>query len=140
MHMITSLDKPPNIDSDLEGISIEARDLIDQMLQKDPITRPSASVVLGHIWLQRTSNIRLSTAGSQALSGVSEHLGKRRLSKMEGRVNLVEKWSVRQLMKELLEQGLDEEYNFGYSNCHGHFHPNGGSFPLRIKHAHSVYQ
>lgn len=140
MKMITSLEKPPHMDSDLKDISMEARDLIEQMLTKDPKQRPDANVVMGHVWLARSSNIRLSTAGSLALSGVSDKLGQRRQSKIEGRVNLAEIWSVKQLMKELLEQGLDQEYNFNYQNCHGHFHPQGGSFPLKIKHAHSVYQ
>jgi serine/threonine protein kinase len=72
--MITTLEKPPFMDKDLAEVGAEARDLIQQLLKKDPASRPTASLALGHAWLS-ASNERLSTAGSGALTGASDNLG-----------------------------------------------------------------
>jgi hypothetical protein len=90
------------------------------------------------MWLS-SSNQRLSTSGSAALTGASDKLGQRRISKIEGHLNLGEKMSVRQLINELLQQGLDKQYNLTYTNCH-HSFGQGHACHLGIKHAHSQYE
>ena len=52
--------------------------------------------------------MHLSTNRSSVLTGASDKLGKRRISKIEGNLNLSEMTSVRQLIVELLQQGLDK--------------------------------
>jgi len=108
VHMITTLEKPPFMEQDLAQVSEDAKDLIEQMLKKDPISRPSAYLILQHPWLSRASNMHLSTNRSSVLTGASDKLGKRRISKIEGNLNLSEMTSVRQLIVELLQQGLDK--------------------------------
>ena len=48
--MITDEDMP-NKEQDLAFVSSEAKDLINQLLQKDPSSRPSAFLALSHSWL-----------------------------------------------------------------------------------------
>lgn len=56
VEMITTLEKPPFMEQDLALVSDDAKDLIEQMLKKDPRSRPTASLVLAHTWLSRPSD------------------------------------------------------------------------------------
>ena len=136
VEMITTLEKPPFMEQDLAQVSDDAKDLIEQMLKKDPASRPTASLVLQHLWL---ADQRLSTNGSAALTGAADNLGQRRISKIDGLLSLGEKMSVRELINELLAQGLDKQYNLSYGNCH-HSIGHGHGCNLGIKHAHSQYE
>lgn len=121
VEMITTLEKPPFMEQDLALVSDDAKDLIEQMLKKDPRSRPTASLVLAHTWLSRPSDGPICTTGSSALSGAAVKLEKRRMSKIGGGLSLGEKMPVRELVMELVQYGLDKQYNLSYSNCHGSF-------------------
>ena len=109
VHMITTLEKPPGFDEDLGEVSGEAKDLIGMLLRKKPEERPTAKEVLKHPWLSRQANELLAPPeNSLILLGASDNLGKRRISKIEGCLNLGEKMTVMELIKELLQQGLDK--------------------------------
>jgi len=50
VHKITT--KEPNLDTGFEDVSMEAKDLLWQMLSKSPNERPSATECLEHRWFK----------------------------------------------------------------------------------------
>lgn len=88
VQMITTLDQPPNMDHDLEQVSDDAKDLIMQMLKKDPSNRPSAHLVLQHFWFSNSPRSSSGAKTGSALQVAADKLDKRRVAKMEGVLHL----------------------------------------------------
>ena len=55
VHMITT-SNIPQMTTDLSQVCFEAINLVEQMLNKDPIKRPSANEVLQHPWFSEEAH------------------------------------------------------------------------------------
>ena len=83
-------------------VSLEAKDLILQMLTLDPTKRLSATDVLKHSWFK----IDFTNANT-VLKQVTADFNDRRSKKLEGRLNVSQVLKVENINEEILKSGLE---------------------------------
>jgi serine/threonine protein kinase len=88
--------------------SLEALDIIEKMLEKNPENRPSATECLKFPWFKEAPKKSLKLIIQKSVLGMtSGNLKERRNLKLLGRISESQVMKVQNLIQDLLKNGLD---------------------------------